>query len=351
MSTPARLYHLALRDLHAAAGTRFHSRLGWSLPTDYSDPVAELAAIRNDAAILDRSHRSRFIVTGTDAGEVLSAVFAGRVEELEEGRAMRTVALDGQGLIRDIVLVARTGGIAYLVAGEPGQRFETAERLRAAVQPSWDARVDDRTETTCLIGVAGPGAAKAVETHLAEALPARLQPLHIVTFEFHGFRSLAMRTSDAGEDGFEFMFAPAVAQHAIETLRDGGVPLAGDLAQEVARVEACIPAFSPDLETGLTPTQSGLDALLGIPGGAGGRMLSAILIESEEAVAAGTLVRVRGRAAGEVRSCVRSAALNATIGLAMIDDRYAVPGTALDVAHVLATVVAKPFLRRSTNAW
>ncbi|MBI5947914.1 MAG: aminomethyl transferase family protein [Chloroflexi bacterium] len=350
MTTPARLYHLALRDLHAAAGARFEHRLGWSLPANFGDAGAEQAAIRGGAAILDRSHRSRFIVSGTDAGEVLSAAFAGRMEELEEGRAVRTVALDGQGLIRDVVLVARTGGIAYLVVGEPGQRFETFERLQVAVQPSWDARVDDRTETTCLIGVAGPGAARAVEANLAEALPARLQPLHIVTFEFHGFRSLAIRTSDTGEDGFEFMFAPAVAQHAIETLRAGGVPLAGDLAQEVVRVEACVPAFSPDLETGLTPAQAGLDALLEIPGGAGGRMLSAILLESDEVVAAGSLVRVRGQVAGEVRSCVRSAALDATIALAIVDSGSATPGTALDVAGHLATIVSKPFLRRSTNA-
>lgn len=320
------------------------------MPAGYGDTAAEQAAIRNGAAVLDRSHRSRFIVSGTDAGEALAAAFAGRVEELEEGRAMRTVALDASGHIRDLVLVARTGGIAYLVVGEPGQRFETFERLRSAIQPAWDARIDDRTETTCLIGVAGPGASKAVEAHLADALPARLQPLRIVTFEFHGFRSLAIRTSDTGEDGFEFMFAPAVAQHAIETLQAGGVPLAGDLAQEAARVEACIPAFAPDLETGLTPVQADLDALLDIPGGAGGRMLSAILIESDEAVAAGTPVRATGEAAGEVRSCVRSAGLNATIGLAIIDDRYAVPGTALDVAQHLATIVAKPFLRRSTNA-
>ena len=350
MTVPGRLYHLALRDLHVAAGARFHRRLGWSLPADYGDTAAEQAAVRQDAAIFDRSHRSRFIVSGTDAAEVLAGAFAGRVEELEEGRAMRTVALDTEGLIRDLVLVARTGGIAYLVVGEPGQRLATLERLCAAIQPSWDARIDDRTETSCLIGVAGPGAAKAVEAHLAEALPARIQPLHMVTFQFHGFRALAVRTSDTGEDGFEFMFAPAVAHHAIETLRAGAVPLAGDLAQEATRVEACIPAYAPDLETGLTPAQADLDALLEIPPGQGGRRLSAILIESNEAVAAGIPVRAGGVAAGEVRSCVRSAALNATIGLAIVDDRYTVPGTALDVALHRATIVAKPFLRRSTNA-
>ena len=117
------VYHLALRDLHSQAGGVFGLAQGWSLPMHYGDAEAEHAALRSHAGILDRSHRSRFLVTGTDALDVLRAVFAGHVEDLEEGRAMRTVALDDTGNIRDLVLIARTGGIAYLVTGEAAQRL------------------------------------------------------------------------------------------------------------------------------------------------------------------------------------------------------------------------------------
>ena len=345
MTTPAPTYHLALRDLHAAKGAAFDARTGWSLPVRYGDPLREYEALRQTAAVFDRSHRSRFLVTGTDALDVLKDVFAGHVEDLEEGRAMRTVSLDGDGNIRDLALIARTGGIAYLVSGEPGQRFETFARLQRAVQPDFDARVDDRTESTCLIGLAGPGAARAAADHLSEALPGRLQLLHAVTFEFHGFRALVIRTSDTGEDGFELMLAPAVAQHVIETLTAAGVPLAGWESLEVARVEACVPSFEPDLSPGLSPAEADLDALLDVPGGREGRILAAVLLDGPAEVGA-PISPPGGAVVGELRSCVASPGLNATIGLGIIGSSHALPGVALRIGETTGTVVAKPFHRR-----
>ncbi len=346
MSLPRPVYHLALRELHATNGAVFTVAAGWAVPMRYGDPATELAALRQGAALFDLSSRSRFLVTGTDAVEVLKAVFAGRVEDLEEGRAMRTVALGAGGTIDDVALIARTGGIAYLVSGEPGRRAETLARLQGAIQSDFDARADDRTETTCLIGLAGPEAPQVANEHLSEALPARLQGLQCMAFEFHGFRGLAIRTSDTGEDGFEFMLAPAVAQHLIETLHGAGTPLAGHDALEVARVEACIPAFEPDLEPGLSPAEADLDILLDVPGGAEGRTLTALLFDGVGVPAVATPLMAGDERVGELRSCVRSLSLNATIGLGIIESRHALPGRELRAGADRATVVAKPFYRR-----
>lgn len=346
MTSPIPVYHLALRDVHAAAGATFAVSAGWSLPMAYRGVPAEHESIRRGCAALDRSYRSRILVTGPDAADVLKAVFAGHLEDLDEGRAMRTVRLDDSGQIRDLVLIVRTGGIAYLVIGEPSQRAGTLGALRGAIAADFEANVEDRTETTCLIGLAGPAAAGVVAEQLADALPARLQSLHCVTFQFHGFRGLAIRTSDTGEDGFEFMLAPAVAQHLIETVAPV-VPLAGLQAAEIARVEAAIPAFVPDLEPGLSPAEADLDVLLEIEGGAEGRILAGFIMDGEPQ-APGTRITVEGLDAGEVRSCVRSPGLNATIGLGIISSRLAFPGTQLLIGGAQGSIVAKPFYRRRT---
>ena len=280
--TSERLYHLALEALYRDAGATFQDLLGWRLPAHFGVPAAEFRSLREAAGIVERSHLSRVLVTGTDAADVLGAVFAGHLNELDEGRAMRTVALDDDGAIRDLVLVLRTGGIAYLVIGEPTQREWTLERLRGAVGSDFDVRIEDRTDSTCLIGLQGPQAEALVRQHLAEGLPARVQTLHALTFQFHGFRTLAVRTSDIGEDGYLFMVAPAVAQHMIETLRAAGIALVGETAHEWARVEACVPAYRPDLEVGLSPAEADLDLLLGLDAGSGARrILSALLIEGD----------------------------------------------------------------------
>lgn len=349
MMQPSPVYRLALRDWYARAGAVFGTRTGWSLPLHFGDSWAEHAALRGSAALLERSHRSRFLVSGTDAIDVLARVFAGHVRELEEGRAMRAAALDGTGHISDLALIARTSGISYLVAGEPPRREATAASLRAAIGPGFDARVDDRTETTCLLGIAGPAAATKVGEFLSEALPGRLALMQCVAFEAHGFRALAIRASDTGEDGFELVLAPAVAQHLVEALVEAGVALAGHEAQEVARVEACVPAFDPDLATGLTPAQADLDVLLDIPGGPEDVILAAVMLDAEAPAPTTEPVLASGERVGELRSCVRSFSLDATVGLAVMKLQAALPGTRLTIAGAPATVVTKPFLRRRNS--
>ena len=346
MTDQQRVYHLALRELHGAAGAVSGIAHGWSLPFHYGNTEAEYAALRTAAVVTDASYRSRFLLSGTDALDVLKATFAGYLGELDEGRSMRTVALDDEGSIDDLVLISRTGGISYFVSGDAARRFPTLERLQANVAPDFDVRIDDRTESTCLISLAGPAAAQAAQDHLQGALPSRLQMLHSVVFEFHGFRTLATRTSDVGEDGFEFMVAPAVAQHMIETLNAAGVPLAGFEALETARIESCIPAMFPDL-VGLTPAEADLAALLGIAGGASSRMLAAVLLEADHTLEAGTPVwSADGTEAGVLRSCVFSRALSAVVGLAVIETARAVPGASFTIGGRPAVVTAKPFYRR-----
>ncbi len=346
MSDPQRLFHLALREQHAALGAVFVRHGEWSLPGHYGDADAEHTAIRERAALSDISHRSRIIVSGTDAGVLLDTAFSGHPGDLEEARASRSVALDEEGRISDVVLVARTGAIAFLVAGEPGQRETTLARLRALVGSDWDVRIEDRTESTCLLSLNGPAAEESARRHLSEGLPARLRPMQSAAFEFHGFRALAIRASATGEDGFELMLAPAVAQHVIETLTQARIPMAGHAALETARIEACIPAFEPDLATGLTPAEADLDVILGVAGGADRRLLSALLLDGEEIPGAGSPVLAGDTVVGEVRSACRSGQLNATIALAVLDVAHAHPGVALRVGNVAAFVSAKPFVRR-----
>jgi aminomethyltransferase len=346
VTSQGRRYHLALRDVHAALGATFRERAGWWVPEHYGDPRAEYRAIRDGAALLDVSDRSRFIVSGTDALDVLRATFAGHLEDLEEGRAMRSAAIDASGDIRDLVLAARTGAIAYLISGEPSQREETARRLQDQVAPDFDVRIDDRTAMTCALALVGPAAESVAREHLSQGLPARLAPLGCTAFEFHGFRTLVTRTSGLGEDGFELMVAPAVGQHLVEVLRGAGIRLAGRVAAEAARVESCVPAFIPDLEQGLSPAEADIDVLFDIPGGRERSILAAVLVEGDHVPATGTAVRANGEVVGEVRSAVYGYGVASVVALATVAARVALPAATLDVDGMRGTIVAKPFYRR-----
>ncbi len=345
-----RVNRLALHAVHEALGATFALRGGWRLPEAYGDGEGEYARLRSGAVAFDRSDRTRILVSGTDAAIALAAVFGEAAGELEEGRALRAAALDAGGRIADLALIARTGGIAYVVMGEPGRGAATLAALEAAVGEGHDVAVQDRTATTCLVGMAGPGAAEAAARHVNEALPPRLPPMHAAPFEFHGYRALAVRTSTLGEDGFELMVAPPVAEHLLGLLAEAGAGPAGMGAQEIARIEAGVPAFTPDLETGLTPAEAGLSEALGLPREAPARTLSALLFEGRfEGVAtppAGTPALADGQVVGELRSCARSFALDAAAGLAILNRDRSQPGTAITVGGERALVAQQPLYRR-----
>lgn len=346
MTDPLNGNRLALNDMHAAAGATFVESAGWWLPAHYGDPIGEHRAIRESAAVIDGSSSSRLLVTGPGSGGLVQRVFGDTIVELHEAEAIRAVALDDQGLVRDFAVVARTGTNSYLVLGAPGQRSKTAGRLRAAASPEMDARVDDRTETTCMVGLVGPEAAAVMSKYLSDGLPERLPGMHCIAFEALGFRALAIRISDTGEDGFAMMLAPGVARHTFESVRAAGVPLAGEIGRTIARVEACIPAFSPDLEFGLTPAEADLAGLVSAVGGPVRRMLSALLLDGEGDLPVGTPVTVGSTAIGEVRSCLRSPLLGSTIALGVVEAHHSLPGIMLEVAGRPARVVTKPFYRR-----
>jgi aminomethyltransferase len=344
--TEAGINRLALHAVHEAYGATFALHGGWRLPETYGDSEDEYARLRSSAVAFDRSDRTRLLVSGTDAATVLAAVFGEAAGELEEGRAVRAAALDAGGRIADLALVARTGGIAYMVMGEPGRAATTLSMLEEAVGEGYDVVIQDRTSTTCLVGIAGPGAAEAAARHVNEALPPRLPPMHAAPFEFHGYRALAVRTSSLGEDGFEFMVAPPVAEHLLGLLQASGVGPAGMGALDLARIEAGVPAFTPDLETGLTPAEAGLSEALGLPADEPERVLSAVLFEGSATPPLGAPALADEQVVGELRSCARSFALDAAAGLAILTRNRSHPGTAILVGGERALVAQKPLYRR-----
>jgi len=322
---------LPLRAVHEASGAQFEVSHGWNLPKAYErGPGAEYDALRNTAAITERTHYSRLLVTGSDAVDVLDAVLFGHVRELEEDRSMGTFCTDAEGHVSDLVMLNRTGGIAYLVEGEPSRGPATEALLRAAVQADYDVRIDDRTSTTCALEIVGPEAEKAVAAYVSPDLPPYLRPGHLVSFEFHGFRSSVRRA--AGESpSYLFMMAPQVASHLWESATAGGLVAAGTEAVETLRIEDGVPSWAAEFSSGLTPEEANLVA------GTAGRTLVSLSIQGPEPVRRGADVIAEGAEIGYVTSSSPSRRLDGTAALAVIGSSFTTAGVRLSVAGRDAT--------------
>ena len=330
--TSKALRELPLRSAHEASGAQFAATNGWNLPQAYSGgEILEYKALREAAAITDRTDRTRLMVTGTDAVDVLDRVFDGHIRELDEGRSMKTFCVDGLGRVSDLITLSRSGGIAYLLEGEAGRSAATRDLLAGASEDDFDFRMDERSETTCSLAIIGPDGGKAVAKFVSPDVPRYLRPGHLLAFEFHGFRSSVTLAQEA-LPRFEFVLAPQVASHLWEAATSAGLAAAGFAATEIVRIEDGRPAWIPDLSGGATPEEAGLRP------GSSQRSLKRLLIEGDQPLESGARVELSGATIGQVTSSIWSQKLDGTAALALIESSKATSPLGLRVAGRDATL-------------
>lgn len=87
-----------LHSVHVDAGALFTDVGGWRMPLRYAPDLAEHHAVRRSAGIFDLSHMGEIKVSGPDAATALDRALAGRISDVELGRALHTtiVAEDGE---------------------------------------------------------------------------------------------------------------------------------------------------------------------------------------------------------------------------------------------------------------
>src|SRR5215203_6137134 len=91
------LLNSPLHQRHVAAGAKFASFSGWSMPLEYSGAgvLAEHAAVRNAVGIFDVSHLGKATVTGPGAAEFLNRCLTNDLRKIGPGQAQYTLICNG----------------------------------------------------------------------------------------------------------------------------------------------------------------------------------------------------------------------------------------------------------------
>ena len=240
----------------------------------YGDALAEHAALRSGALLVDRSFRGRMRLSGPRAAEILTGLVTNDVMSLPAGHGQYAAALTAKGkIVADLRVFAMAAPDApaadgapvasLLVDAPPRAAAGWADMVRKFVNPRL-AAYRDESEALCDFGIFGAQARHAVDRALgvgATALGAL--PLYgHVTADVDGTPVMIARVPDLEVEGFE-LFVPAAAAAALwRRLADaGGVTPGGLLAWEVARVEAGRPEWGIDIDENTIPQEANFDEL------------------------------------------------------------------------------------------
>ncbi|WP_114952290.1 glycine cleavage system aminomethyltransferase GcvT [Sphingosinicella terrae] len=359
MSDTERL--LPLDGWHRRLGARMVSFAGYSMPIQYEGIIAEHRWTRESAGLFDVSHMGQLLIAGADAGTALEALLPADLAILKEGRPKYSMLLTEEGGIVDDLMITRRGDHFYMVvngATKEGDIAHLEARLPRTV-------VVDHMKEQALLALQGPKAAEALARLVPEV--AELSFMTAGAYTLAGIRAWISRSGYTGEDGFEIS-VPAASVESLATLLldQPEVRPIGLGARDSLRLEAGLPLYGHDMDTGTTPVEADLHFALarrrreqgGFPGwnriaaelrDGPVRKRVGLMVDGRQPVREGAIVvDADGNEVGKVTSGGFSPTLEAPIAMAYVPTASAEPGTAISIAQrgrvFAARVVPMPFV-------
>ena len=322
-------------------------------------------AARHRAAFVDRSHRGRIVVSGTERASYLQGLLTNDVVALKAGQGCYTAYLTAQGRmiadlhvyeLGDVMLLMMTGAVKDGVMAKLDQ-FIFSE----------DVQLGDVTDTFAQMAIVGPDAATAVAS-LASGVPAdalREMAEHgNVRGEWAGGAVIVTRITDTGEPGFDLYVERAQAGALKAALLAAGIIELDEGTAEAVRIESGMPLFGRDMDEETIPLEAGIESraisfskgcyvgqevvirVLHRGHGRVVRKLVGLTLDGDQVPDAGAVIRSGDREIGHVTSSTASLAMKRPIALAYVHRDFLEPGTQVTIGEQSATVTTLPFIDR-----
>jgi len=370
-----------LFEWHASHGGGIVEFGGWEMPLQYTGILEEHLTVRRSAGLFDVSHMGKLVLEGAGAAALVNRLSTNDVPATP-GRARYTHLLDERGGIIDDVIFTCLGPERYLCVCNAGPRPRVVAWMQRYLG---SVRLADHTTGFLCLALQGPKAPDVLRRLTSYDL-ASVKPFRAAAIDLHlpggtppeteGWGSpvggiappgtvLITRTGYTGEDGFELLPPSALAVPAWEALlaagADVGIRPIGLGARDTLRLEKGFLLSGQDFtgtETSLETNSEwlvkwdhdfvGRDALRAQKERGGYRRLTVLRLTERGIPRHGCRVLAGGADVGLVTSGTMSPSLKVGIALAYLEERVAVPGTAVEVdvrgERKRAEVVKPPFL-------
>jgi len=352
---------LPLHEFHHSLGARFGELHGAQIVSNYGDVLAEHAALRERAGVLDLSFRSRICLTGADRVRFLHGQVTNDINRLRPGDGCYAAITTAKGKMEsDLNIYALPDEL--LLDFEPGLTGKISQRLEKFIV-SDDVQVVDVAPLYGLLSVQGPQAGAVVQglgifpelpgaaSQSLKVSDATLGEMYLMDHSRAGLFESGTHGVTRPTWGFD-LFIPtdslgAVADKLIAAAKSLGGRACGWDALEIARLEAGIPRFGVDMDESNIPLEAGIESRavsykkgcyigqevinrIHSVGHVNKELRGLRLADDLKALPLkGDKLFHDGKEVGYVTSAVKSPALNANIALGYVRREANSPGTEL----------------------
>ena len=356
-----------LREVLEGLGARYISAEPSAAPADFGDVLAEYAAARRSAAVVDRSALSKIELRGRDRAKFLHNLCTNDIKALAAGQGCEAFFTTVQGKILAHVRVL-AGSDSHWIDSIPGasatliahlDRYLITEKVELA----------DRTNEFAQILLVGKRASEVLVAAIGASAP-ELQHLGHLEVSVGGMAAQLIRDESLGTNAFEFRVAARLAADLWRRLWQAGQPLGlrpiGEHAYEMVRVEAGLPVYGLDIDESNFPQEVGRDKLaisftkgcylgqetvarIDALGHVNRHLVGLLIPDDREPPDRAAAISSGGKTVGNVRSAAFSPAMNCAIALGYVRRGLESPGTELLIEsqgkELRAVVHVLPFLK------
>lgn len=313
---------------------------------------AEVRAVREAAGLLDMSPMTKFYVRGPGAAAWLDGILANSLPALN--RIALCVACNANGGVDAEYTVVRFADDWFYLVSTPNGQTYNYDQLRRQLPKDGSVTLEDVSESMGVLALAGPKSREILQPLTDNDLSNGAFPWLACQKGEVGYARdvIMMRVSYSGELGWELHHPVSYNRHLVDLLIKTGEPLGmklfGAEALESLRLEKSYRAINRELTKDVSPLELGLARFVKLDKGAfTGRTalqkqakegLSRILATlklpgGDTAVTALEAVYADDTFVGRVTSGGYSYHFGHDIAMALVEPRYAKPGTKLRV-HV-----------------
>ena len=330
---------------------------GASTAARFSDPLAELAAMRSGCGVYDLGFRAKLSLTGGDRVRWLNGMVTNNVRDLAAGHGVYAFLLNPQGHILGD-LFAYNLGESILIDTDRSQVEKILPTFDHYIIMD-DVEVKDLSNEVTALGISGPNAC-AVLRKAAVEIP-ELLPLqtHAVKCDCDcGCLNCTVIRGDApAGDSYEIWLAPQFVRPLWDALVKAGATATGSEALEQHRILSGIPRYGVDIRERDLPQETEQARALNFnkgcyvgqeiverirSRGAVHRKFSGFLADAP--VTPGSKVIAGEKEVGEITSAtsIRLANQDQHIALGYIRREVSIPDREVRIGTAVAKVVALP---------
>lgn len=357
-----------LYDEHVKLGGKVVDYAGWLLPVQYEGLIPEHNAVRNKAGLFDVSHMGGIVVKGKDALAFLQYLLTNDIASIEDNEIIYTLMCYPDGGVVDDFLVYRYGEEEYLLVVNAAN---TDKDFKWMIDNKKDFNIiiENKSDQIAIIAIQGPES-KNILQKLTDYDLSNMKPFHFEKkVNVADVECMVSRTGYTGEEGFE-IYAPndgvvKVWNSLLEAGKDNGIQPAGLGCRDTLRFEAGMPLYGNEMSEEINPLEAGLKFFVKLDKEEdyiGKDALNKIWSEGLKRKSVGFELLGRGipregyevfkddEKIGHVTTGYMSPTLKKSIGVALIDAKYAKLDTEIDIMirnkPVKAVTIKKRFYTR-----